>query len=224
MTKNSPHLPEQRLVLPDVSWQQFENLLIELGQDRSARLAYARGKLEMMTPMADHERCRKLLESLILVLGDEVGARIEAIAPVLVIHRELQFCIQPDACYYLHSQFTAEQPQETDEILTIELPDQPVPDLLVEVAMTKSVLNKFALCASLGIPELWQYVTTSGEEVLKGQIRIYQLQSQAYVECTHSLAFPFLPPSRVLQFLQHSDTLGLQKAIALLRDWCAQQQ
>ncbi len=222
MTKNSPHLPEQRLVLPNVSWQQFETLLVELGQNRSARLTYARGKLEMMTPMADHERCRKLVESLILVVGDEIGVMVAAIAPVLIIHRELQCSIQPDACYYLKSQSIAEQPQEIDEIVTVQLPDQPVPDLLVEVAMTKSGLNKFAICASLGIPELWQYVTTSGEDVLKGEMRIYQLQDRAYVECTQSPAFPFLPSSRILQFLQHSDALGLQQAIALLRDWCVQ--
>ncbi len=222
MTKNSPHLPEQRLVLPNVSWRQFETLLVEIGQNRTARFTYARGRLEMMTPMADHERCRKLVESLILVMGGEIGVMVAAIAPVLLIHRELQCGIQPDACYYLKSQAIADQPQEIDEIVTVELPNQAVPDLLVEVAMTKSALNKFAIYASLGVPEVWQYVTTSGEDVLKGEMRIYRLQNQAYIECTHSLAFPFLPSSRILQFLQHSDTLSLQKAIALLQNWCMQ--
>lgn len=224
MTKNSPHPAEQRLVLSDVSYQQFENLLVELGQHRTARLTYVRGKLEMMTPMAEHERCRKLLESLILVLADEAGMAVEAIAPVLVIHRELQCSIQPDACYYLQSSARAERSPNPDEIVTIQLPQQPIPDLLVEVSMTKSALNKLAICASLGIPELWQYITTGGDDVLKGAIQIYRLHNQAYVESTHSDAFPGLTPSQILQFLQHSDTLGLQQAIALLRDWCSQQR
>lgn len=224
MTKNSPHPAEQRLVLSDVSYQQFENLLVELGQHRTARLTYVRGKLEMMTPMAEHERCRKLLESLILVLADEAGMAVEAIAPVLVIHPELQCSIQPDACYYWQSSAKAERSPSPDEIVTIQLPQQPIPDLLVEVSMTKSALNKLAICASLDIPELWQYITTGGEDVLKGAIRIYRLHNQAYVESTHSYAFPGLTPNQILQFLQHSDTLGLQKAIALLRDWCSQQR
>jgi len=224
MTKNSPHPAEQRLVLSDVSYQQFENLLVELGQHRTARLTYVRGKLEMMTPMAEHERCRKLLESLILVLADEAGMAVEAIAPVLVIHPELQCSIQPDACYYWQASAKAERSPSPDEIVTIQLPQQPIPDLLVEVSMTKSALNKLAICASLDIPELWQYITTGGEDVLKGAIRIYRLHNQAYVESTHSYAFPGLTPNQILQFLQHSDTLGLQKAIALLRDWCSQQR
>ncbi len=229
MTRNSPHPAEQRLVLSDVSYQQFENLLVELGPHRTARLTYVRGKLEMMTPMAEHERCRKLLESLILVLADEAGMAVEAIAPVLVIHPELQCSIQPDACYYLQapdlqSSDRAERSLNPDEIVTIQLPQQPIPDLLVEVSMTKSALNKLAICASLAIPELWQYITTGGDDVLKGAIRIYRLHNQAYVESTHSYAFPGLTPNQILQFLQHSDTLGLQKAIALLRDWCSQQR
>lgn len=223
MTKN-PHPAEQRLVLSDVSWQQFEHLLVELGENRTARLTYVRGKLEMMTPLAEHERCRKLLESLILVVGDEVGMAVEAIAPVLMTHSELQCSIQPDACCYFDSPPSAAHALNPDGIYTIQLPEQPIPDLVVEVSMTKSALNKLAIYANLRIPELWQYITTGGDDVLKGEIRIYRLQNQAYVECSRSYAFPFLPPSQILQFLQHSDALGLQQAIALLRDWCSQQR
>ncbi len=75
---------EQRVVLPNVSWEQFEQLIIELGIDRLVRLTYARGKLEMMTPVAEHDRCHKLLESLVLVVADELKRPVESIAPVML--------------------------------------------------------------------------------------------------------------------------------------------
>ena len=63
-------LNEQRVLLPQISWQKFENLLLELGETSTTRFAYNRGRLEMMTPTEEHERCRKLIESLLLVLAD----------------------------------------------------------------------------------------------------------------------------------------------------------
>jgi Uma2 family endonuclease len=63
---------EQRVILPNISWQKFEQILDELGEDRKVRLSYLRGKLEMMTPVAEHQRCHKLIESLILVMADEL--------------------------------------------------------------------------------------------------------------------------------------------------------
>jgi Uma2 family endonuclease len=38
-----------RVVLYNISWQKFENLLVDLGESRSARVAYDDGTLEIMT-------------------------------------------------------------------------------------------------------------------------------------------------------------------------------
>ena len=42
---------EQRVLLQNISWQLFESLLLEMGEQRSTRLAYYKGKLELMTPL-----------------------------------------------------------------------------------------------------------------------------------------------------------------------------
>lgn len=51
-----PKPSEQRLVLEKISWQQFEALLTEMGADRTARFTYDRGRLELMTPLEEHDR------------------------------------------------------------------------------------------------------------------------------------------------------------------------
>jgi Uma2 family endonuclease len=48
--------PGQWLLLQDVTWQEVETILEELGDHRSARLAYDNGTLEMMMPLLDEMR------------------------------------------------------------------------------------------------------------------------------------------------------------------------
>lgn len=42
--------PGQTVVLRDVTWQELETILEELGEHRAARIAYDRGMLEIVTP------------------------------------------------------------------------------------------------------------------------------------------------------------------------------
>jgi Uma2 family endonuclease len=47
--------PGQRLILKDISWDDFEQILVELGDRRTSRIAYYQGILEIMVPLAGHE-------------------------------------------------------------------------------------------------------------------------------------------------------------------------
>jgi Uma2 family endonuclease len=46
---------QQWVLLEGISWETFERLLKELGDNRAARLAYDQGKLEIMSPLSPHE-------------------------------------------------------------------------------------------------------------------------------------------------------------------------
>lgn len=208
---------EQRVILSNVTWQQYEKLLSELGNERQTRLTYLRGKLEMMTPVEAHERCSRLIDSLILVLVDELKVPITSVVPATLKQIELDCATEPDACYYFEE---LSLPNKTELDLSRDMP----PDLLVEVALTKSNLEKLPIYASLGIPEVWRYLTTAGEDMLKGKLLIYQLQRDGYVERTHSLAFPFLPAMRILEFMEQSDSMSLAAALRVLRAWIQEQR
>ena len=62
---------EKRIVLPNVTWQKLEEIVVELGPDRAVHLTYDAGKLELMTPLELHRRGDRLLESLLLVVADD---------------------------------------------------------------------------------------------------------------------------------------------------------
>ena len=213
-----PAPTEKRIVLPKVSWQQFETLLDELGQTRTARLTYDRGRLEMMTPLEEHDRCSRLIESLILLAADEMAVEINPIGSVLLKRADLECVAQPDSAYYLTEKIRLSQRAELD------LNQTPPPDLAVEVAITKSSLNKLGIYAALELPEVWQYWTTIGDNVLKGNLLIYQLQNGQYVERLTSPTFPWLPAKRVVEFLAQSDQIGLAQALTVFRSWIQDQR
>lgn len=211
-----PTATEQRVVLSNVSWQQFEQLLVELGAERQARLTYVRGKLELMTPIEEHDRCNKLIESLLLLLADEQALPLIPLMSVLLKQPQLGCATEPDACYYV-----GDPPTVTSGDL--DLTHTPAPDLLVEVAFTKSAIDKLPLYAAMAIPEVWRYLTTPGDQTLKGKLTLYRLVDQHYIEQPTSVLFPFLTARRVLEFLEQSDAISLAAALRLLRSWIQDQ-
>ncbi|MBF2026687.1 MAG: Uma2 family endonuclease [Oscillatoriales cyanobacterium C42_A2020_001] len=208
-----PAPSEYRTVLQKVSWQKYEQLLAEMERDRTARFTYQRGRLEMMAPLEEHERCHKLIESLILTLTDELDIRIESYKTPTLKRQDLQLGTEPETAYYIQN--AAKMVRRN----SIDLETDPVPDLILEVELSRSSLNKFEIYAELGIPEVWRYISKPGDTFLKGQFFIHYLHGDRYIEEDHGLAFPFLSAGRVLQFIDQSDVSGLPTALRELRIW-----
>jgi Uma2 family endonuclease len=211
---SSPSIPsEQRVLLDSISWQKFEALLRELGEARTTRLAYNRGQLEMMTPNEEHERCRKLIESLLLVLADETYLKVSGFSSTLLQQFDPPCAVEPDACFYI------QDAELMSRQTTIDLASDPVPELVFEVALTPSSLDKLPIYAAIAIPEVWRYVTEKKPQTLERKLLIYQLQAGQYQLSEFSSIFPFLSAARVEEFIEQSDSLGLVQALQLLRAW-----
>jgi len=211
-----PTPTEKRVTLAGVSWQSFEQLLRELGQARTARLTYERGKLEMMTPLEEHDRCLRLIDSLILVVADELYLKIHSIGSVLLTLPDVGRAIQPDAAYVLEE-------ARLQKRSVLNMNECAPPDLAIEVAIGKGAIDRDSIYASIGVPEIWRYRTTVGDDVLKGNLQIYQLQGDQYVATANSKLFPTLLGKRVQEFLEQSDTIGLAQALTVLREWSKEQ-
>ncbi|MEB3292913.1 MAG: Uma2 family endonuclease [Synechococcales bacterium] len=211
--RRKPIVTEKRILLQNVNWQKLEELLHELGPERQIQLTYDRGKLEMMTPLAEHDRCNRLIESLLLVIADEAGYDLASPGKVLLSQPELGQAIQPTACYYL------DKLPPGSQCLEVSLLRVAPPDLAVDVLIQEGSMKRLGLFDTLRIPEVWQYTTTVGENALKGQLTIWQWTEQGYVSSDRSPTFPFLPISKVVEFLSESESVGLAKALTLLRSW-----
>lgn len=205
---------EQRVVLDKIRWQKFQDLLTELGAERTARFAYQRGRMEMMTPNEQHERYSKLIESLLLVLADETYLKVVGFNSALLQQPELECAIAPTACFYI-----SHAPEMTGKS-ELDLSRDPIPDLVLDIAFTSSAIDKLPIYAALGIPEVWCYTSDNNSKpVPKQELMIYQLQNQQYYPSETSAVFNFLSAARVLEFIEQSDSLGLVQALQLLRAW-----
>ena len=63
--------PGQTVVLENISWHEFEAILKDLG-DRGSRIAYDAGKLEIMTPLPEHEVNKEHISDFVKILLEEL--------------------------------------------------------------------------------------------------------------------------------------------------------
>jgi Uma2 family endonuclease len=87
----------------------------------------------------------------------------------------------------------------------------PPPDLIIEVDISRSSLNKFGIYRALGIPEVWRY---DGET-----LRLYVLHNGDYVEAQQSTVLPQLSIDQLKSFLNQRSSLGETQLVRQFRTW-----
>jgi Uma2 family endonuclease len=195
---------EQRTVLHNISWETFEALLRDTGEDRGSRFAYDCGTLEIMTPLFEHENPKSNFSNFIVALAEELEIEMRSAGSTTLKRKISRRGIEPDTCYYIQNELAIRGKE------TLDLETDPPPDLAIEIDITSSSVNKFGIYSVLGIAELWRY---NGED-----LKFYQLVEGKYVECEFSIAFPLVSVSEMSRFIQQSKTMG---EIALLKSFRA---
>jgi Uma2 family endonuclease len=178
---------ERRVVFKNISWQGYQQLLGILGEGRSSRLTFDRGILEITMPLEEHEFSGRSIELLVRILVVEMGLKIKTMGSTTLDRSDLDRGAEPDNAYYIQN-----QPLVAGR--NVDLATDPPPDLVVEVDITHTDINKPALYASMGVPEFWRY---DGREW-----RIYQLQGNEYLEVLHSPTFPIVSKAKFYEFLE----------------------
>lgn len=197
-----PMPADSRFVLNNISWQTFKALLADAGDDRAWRIAYDAGVLEFRMPLQEHEQPKILIAYFVTAIADELEIEIMELGALLLVREDLRRAVEPDTCFYIQNESLVRGK-------SIQLPNDPPPDLVIESDYTNSSLNKFTIYASLGVPELWRYRNQS--------LEIYQLVGNRYELCDQSLAFPFLPASEIPEFIEQSKTAGQRATVRAFR-------
>ena len=200
--------PGQSLVLENVSWDAFEQLLLELGDTRAARVAYDRGALEIMAPLPKHEYFKEAIGDLVKDLADELDLDYETLGSTTWKRRDVLGGIEPDNCFYFQN-----EPAIRGK-LDLDLMRDPPPDLALEIDITHKSLNRMPIYARLGVPEVWRYDD--------GTLKIYQLQGQEYVETQTSLVFPLIPVQQIIPFIEQHLSVGKKAMRRAFRQWVRQ--
>ena len=73
----APPIGEKRVVLPNVTWQGYQQVLHALPDTRAARLTYDCGVLEISMPLEEHEWASELIRSFYSYFGGGVRLTTE---------------------------------------------------------------------------------------------------------------------------------------------------
>jgi Uma2 family endonuclease len=197
-------LPEARVILHNISWSLYEQLLAAHEDKSSPHFVYDRGELEITVLSYEHEELNRLIDNCIAVIAMEWNIEYCNAGSTTFKREDLERGFEPDSCFYVqHAEQVAGKKR-------LDLPVDPPPDLVLEIDITHSSLDKLSIFAAVGVPEVWRY---DGERV-----RMLALAGNSYVEREQSLAFPALRSTHLTELLAASQQMP---RTAWLRHVCA---
>jgi Uma2 family endonuclease len=197
----------QRIYLHDVSWEEFEQILLELGDKRATRIAYCAGALEIRMPLPEHERIKVLISNLLVVLLEELDLPWESLRSATFKNSNMKTGIEPDDCFYLANCSAVIGKKRLD--LNID----PPPDLAIEIDLTSP--TQLSAYETLGVPEIWRYQ--------QGKLAIFILVEEHYIESSFSSLFPSLPiAAGISAILARSNQILMSESRKEFRLWVRQ--
>ena len=201
-------LPGERVILDNISWSEFEELLQEFDEHPGTRLAYDNGQLEIMVPLPEHEDAKEIISDLIKILLEELDIEFRALGSTNFKKLGIKG-LEPDQCFYIKHEAEIRGKKRLD--LTVD----PPPDLAIEIEVTSRTHPE--IYAALRVPELWRFT--------KGTLQINILENGKYREVAESPTFPGLPLAEILgDRLAQSKLEGRNRAVKQFRQWIRERE
>lgn len=198
--------PEGHLVLSGITWPTYLALLKDLEPFPGVRVAYDQGVLEIMSPSKLHEVLKRLIGRMLETLTLELNIECQSAGSTTWKREDLAKGIEPDECYYIANEPRVRGQDQADLMV------DPPPDLAIEVDLGETGIDKLAIYAGLGVPEVWRH---DGE-----RLHVFLLQpDRRYMESGVSASFPFLPLDDLTRFLSQRQRTGETAFIREFRDW-----
>ncbi len=193
--------PGSHVKIDNLTWQDFEMILTELGDSRNLRLTYFHGNLEMMSPLAIHERPHRIIADIIKAILDVQERDWEDFGSTTYKIPEIAG-VEPDTCLYIQNV------AQVQGCTQMDLDIYPPPDLAIESDVTsKTTLTVYA---AIGVPEVWIYS--------QQQLKIYTFTDGNYQENSVSPTFPNLSITTLIpKLIEDGINQGTSKMLRSLK-------
>lgn len=197
--------PGQQLLMTDVSWQMYEQLLEEYAEKRGTRINYSQGVLEIMVPLPEHEDDKVMIADFVKAILEEYEIEFRSLGSTTFKIQNMLQGLEADDCFYIENEAAVRGKKRID--LTVD----PPPDLAIEIDITSR--TRFNNYQALGVGELWRF---NGKK-----LEINVLQAGQYVQVSESPHFPGLPllDRAIAQYLEQSKIEGRNKIMKAFRAW-----
>lgn len=175
------HVPspseEQRILLSNVPWSTYVVLRDSIDSP-GVRMTFLKGWLEIMSPSRDHEVEKTQIARLLELFCLERDIPLFGYGSTTFRKEERERGLEPDECYCRGA-------------------DREIPDIALEVVVTRGAIDKLEVYRGLGVREVWIYEA--------GQFRVLALRSDVYTEIAASEVLPEVDLSRIAHFASQPD-------------------
>ena len=200
---------DQPVLMDGVSWETYEALLADGGDSRQTRMAFDQGRLEIVTPGFEHELFRDVVSGVAEEILDTRGLDYLRSGSVTLKQEELARGFEADASFYVT------HVAQVRGLSQIDLHSDPPPDLVVEVDISRSSMDKLPIYAAMGVPEVWR--------CRSGSVYVYRLAGSNYVETDQSEVLPGLTSTQLTAFAQEGLWESRQTWRRRIQDWTREQ-
>ncbi len=198
------------LILHEQTWEDYENILEEVGEASGLRVSYDGKIVKIMTLSATHEKYVRFFEMLITILSLRLRKKILHFGSATMKASRKQRGSEPDCCFYIQNAEVVARKAAID--FSRDVP----PDVVVEVDIHHDSLDKFSIYSALRVPEFWLY---DGKK-----LKIYQLKNDDYFEVKQSLALPILTAEVLSDFLSRLETSDQFEVLVEFENWLESQK
>ncbi|MBE9136991.1 Uma2 family endonuclease [Nodosilinea sp. LEGE 07088] len=191
---------EERRVFSQVSWQQYEALLADLGEKSPYRVHFLAGDLEIVAPSRRHESGKTRIGDLLLIYFLETNTEYFPMGSTTLRRPERQAGGEPDESYCIGL-------------------DKEFPDLAIEVIVTSGSINRLELYRRLGVREVWFWQSVGEASRNENRLALYHRREDAqfaatagYEAIARSELLPGLDIELLTRCLQNPNPLAAARA------------
>ena len=183
----------RNVVLRNISWSLYQQLQAAKGDTSNPRFAYDSGFLEITMPSTEHEFANRALARIFETIAEELDIDFANLGSTTFDREDLKKALEPDTCFYVqHADLMRGKPR-------LDPLTDPPPELVIEVDVSSSSLNKLPIYAGLGVAEIWRWR-------LHG-VSILRLEHGAYHQQDASVILPGVTSEQLTYLLQASQQM-----------------
>jgi len=171
----------QQYSITDVSWETYEALLTDLGDNfPGLRVHYLEGVLEITMPSRQHEVFKENIGRLLGVYFEQTRTRFYSLGSTTFRNEAKRRGAEPDLSFCIGT-------------------DQALPDIAIEVVKTSGGVDKLAIYQGLSVAEVWFWQDNC--------FTLYHLGEQEYEQVGFSEFLPDLDLNLLASYVTYSEPL-----------------
>ena len=172
---------DQQYTMTGVSWQAYEALLSDLGDDfPGLRVHYLDGTLEITMPGRQHEVIKDNIAGLLRAYFEETRTRFYGLGSTTFRAEAKRRGAEPDVSFCIGI-------------------DKEFPDIAIEVVQTSGGVNKLDIYQGLNVVEVWFWQND--------QFSVYYLKREGYEQQERSEILPELDLSILATYVMYPEPL-----------------